>query len=47
MLVVGICPYCCKECMGKQFYLFVCYEDQELSRAMYGGGNNYIEERFA
>ncbi len=22
--------YCCKECMGKQPCLFVCYEEQEL-----------------
>ncbi len=35
---------CCKECMGKLFYLFVCYGGHELCRAMDGGRSNYIEK---
>jgi hypothetical protein len=32
--------------MGRQPCLFVCYGEQELHRAMDGGRNDYIEERF-
>jgi hypothetical protein len=37
----------CKECMGRQLCLLVFYEKKELRLMMDGGGNNYIEERFA
>jgi hypothetical protein len=34
----------CKECMGWQSCLFVCYGRQELRRTMDGGGSDCIEE---
>jgi hypothetical protein len=36
--------HCCKECMGRLFYLFVCYEKQKLRRGMDGEGSIYIEQ---
>jgi hypothetical protein len=37
------CCYC-KECMGRQPCLFVCYGGHELHRTMDGGRSDYIEE---
>jgi hypothetical protein len=37
---------CCKECMGRQPCLFMCYGEQELYWIMDGGRSNYIEETF-
>jgi hypothetical protein len=37
----------CKECMGRQPCLFVCYGEQDQHQTMDGGRSDYIEERFA